>query len=100
MPHLPLAGVKHMAWVCSPTLTGLTMVQTVLSWLPQLEITTFTDIEDAVRWLQQHRIAPGCEPAHAPATLTKLTQIAANIERTVARSLASGSARRLSPKRQ
>lgn len=81
MPHLPLAGVKHMAWVCSPTLAGLTLVQTIMSWLPRLEATTFTDVEAAVSWLQQRRPAPGPEPAHAPAIQARLVAIVADLER-------------------
>lgn len=81
MPHLPLAGVKHMAWVCSPTLAGLTMVHTIMSWLPRLEATTFTDVEAAVSWLQQRRQASGPEPAHAPATQARLAAIVADLER-------------------
>ena len=81
MPHLPLAGVRHMAWVCSPTLAGLRLIQTIVSWLPRLEATVFTDVEDAVRWLQQRQLAPGPEPARPPATQARLVRIAADLER-------------------
>lgn len=81
MPHLHLAGVRHMAWVSSPTLAGLGLVQTILSWLPRLEATIFTDMEDAVRWLQQRRQAPGLEPARPPATQAKLGRLLADLER-------------------
>ena len=57
LPHLRLAGVQQMAWVCSPSLPGLSMVQTVVTWLPQLAIAVFKDIEDGAGWLHRGRQA-------------------------------------------
>lgn len=81
MPHLHLAGVRHMAWVCSPTLAGLNLVQTIMSWLPRLEATIFTDLEDGVRWLQRRRAAPQPEAPRPAATQAKLAHVVAELER-------------------
>lgn len=81
MPHLALAGVRQMAWVCSPTLAGLNLVQTILQWLPRLEATIFTDTEDAVRWLQQRPPEPAAEAARPPATQARLVRALADMER-------------------
>ena len=53
LPHMTLAGIKHVAWIYSPSLRGHNMVHTVLSWLPGSLITTFDNVADAVTWLQQ-----------------------------------------------
>ncbi|MGI4835430.1 MAG: STAS/SEC14 domain-containing protein [Janthinobacterium lividum] len=81
MPHLHLAGVKHMAWVCSPTLAGQNLVQTIMNWLPRLEATLFTDMEDAVHWLQQRQLTPSSEATRLPATQAKLARLVADLER-------------------
>lgn len=56
LPHMRLAGAEQVAWVFSPALPGLNLVQTLISWLPGSPITTFYDIADAVAWLRQSRI--------------------------------------------
>lgn len=66
LPHLRLAGVQQLAWVCSPSLPGLSMVQTVLTWLPHLAIAVFNDLEDSAGWLQRGRAA-GNEHSVQPA---------------------------------
>jgi len=80
MPHLTLAGVKHMAWVCSPALSGLSMVKTIMHWLPRLEATVFTDMEGAVSWLQQRR-SPAAQPPRPAATQAQLAAVVADLER-------------------
>ncbi|RZK24572.1 MAG: STAS/SEC14 domain-containing protein [Hymenobacter sp.] len=55
LPHMSLAGVEHVAWICSPTLSGRHVVQTIVNWLPGFILNTFFDIEDAVDWLQHTR---------------------------------------------
>lgn len=60
LPHMTLAGIEHVAWVCAPSLRGRNMVQTVISWLPGPQLNLFDDTEAAVHWLQHSR------PAHAP----------------------------------
>ncbi|MGI4862973.1 MAG: hypothetical protein ACRYFZ_03565 [Janthinobacterium lividum] len=52
---MSLAGIEHVAWIASPALPGLTMVQSVLNWLPTSLITSFHDLADAVDWLQHTR---------------------------------------------
>ncbi|RZJ57478.1 MAG: hypothetical protein EOO55_03300 [Hymenobacter sp.] len=52
---MSLAGIEYVAWVSSPALPGLNMVQTVLNWLPNSPITSFHDLADAVDWLQHTR---------------------------------------------
>lgn len=81
LPHLRTAGIEQLAWICAPTLPGLNMVQTVLSWLPKLQVTIFTDLEDGVHWLQRYQPAVGAAPAaRSSATQAKLAQIAAELE--------------------
>jgi hypothetical protein len=57
LPHLRLAGVEQLAWVCSPSLPGLSMVQAVVTWLPHLAIAVFDDVEDGAAWLHRGRRA-------------------------------------------
>lgn len=59
LPHLRLAGVQQLAWVCSPSLPGLSMVQAVVTWLPHLDIAVFGDMEDGAHWLTRGRSASG-----------------------------------------
>lgn len=55
MPHVKLAGIEHIAWICSPSLRGRNMVQTVMNLLPQLTVTLFDDMDEAVYSLQKLR---------------------------------------------
>lgn len=82
LPHLRLAGIEQVAWICASTLPGLNMVQTVLSWLPKLQVTIFTDLEDGVHWLQRYQPVGRAAPAgRAPATQAKLAQVVVEFER-------------------
>lgn len=59
LPYLHLAGVERMAWVVAPTLRGALVAQHTVHRLPhELAIALFTDLEDAVHWLQQSTSAP------------------------------------------
>ncbi|MGI4833841.1 MAG: hypothetical protein ACRYFK_10310 [Janthinobacterium lividum] len=78
LPHMTLAGIKHVAWVHAASLLGQHMVQTVLHWLPGPQITRFSDMEAASQWLQQLR--PNHErgfilPTRSLATQTQLTAV-------------------------
>lgn len=86
MPHLRLVGVQQMAWVRSPSLPGLSMVQTVVSWLPHLAIAVFDDVEDGSDWLQRGRRTAGAMydypyPARSAATQQRIATIAADLTR-------------------
>jgi len=75
LPHLRLAGVKQLAWVCSPSLPGLSMVQTAVTWLPQLAIGVFGDVADGASWLERSRQVDGLMypyPARSAATQAAL----------------------------
>lgn len=80
MPHLRLAGVQHMAWVCSPSLPGLSMVQTVVTWLPQLAIALFDDVEDGAHWLQRNQQASGMHYPNATRSVADQTQLAWEVQ--------------------
>jgi hypothetical protein len=56
MPQLSPAGVEHVAWVCSPSLWGRSVVQRIVGLLPQVAISLFDDVETAAGWLQQTRL--------------------------------------------
>jgi len=77
LPHMGLAGIEHVAWVYSSSLRGRSMVHTVLALLPGSFITTFTNVADAVVWLQQKRpkrqLSLGI-PRRPTATQAKLAQ--------------------------
>jgi len=81
LPHVKLAGIEHIAWICSPSLRGRNMVQTVMNWLPQLTVTLFDDMDEAVYSLQKLRpqaatgyILPQ-RPAATQATLAQVVQV-------------------------
>jgi hypothetical protein len=75
LPHLALAGVEHMAWVCSNSLRGQHLVQTILNWLPGSLIEAFSNTAEAVAWLQRFQPTQrGLLPARSSATQAKLAQ--------------------------
>ncbi len=77
LPHMSLAGIKHVAWIYSPSLRGQNLVHTVLSWLPGPLITTFSDVADAYAWLEHTHAGQQRSyllPERAPATQAKLAQ--------------------------
>jgi len=76
--HMPVAGVEHVAWVCSPSLRGRHVVQTVVNWLPGPILNVFDDVEAAVNWLKHTRSAHPqgfILPQRPPATQAKLAQV-------------------------
>jgi hypothetical protein len=77
LPHLSLAGITQVAWVCSTSLRGRYVVQTVLNWLPGPAITSFDDLDAAITWLQHTRPEGPLEsaPRHLPATQAKLEKV-------------------------
>ena len=82
--HLHLAGVERLAWVLAPTLRGSLVAQQAVSRLPhELAIALFTDLEDAVHWLQQPMPAlPATSPAvSASAIANKLGRAVLALER-------------------
>lgn len=84
IPHLRLAGVQQMAWVCSPALPGLSMVQAVVSWLPHLAIAVFDDVEDGAYWLQRGRQSTSLAypyPARPLATQQQVSTIVQDLAR-------------------
>lgn len=80
LPHLRLAGVQQLAWVCSPSLPGLSMVQAVLTWLPHLAIAVFHELEDSTGWLQRGRQAAGGESAYPARLATSQQQLAWEVQ--------------------
>jgi hypothetical protein len=75
LPHLSLAGVRHVAWVYSPVLRGQHMVHTILRLLPAPPIGAFDNIAEAVAWLQRFQPQPQeLLATRCPATQAKLAQ--------------------------
>jgi hypothetical protein len=78
LPHMPLAGIKQVAWVPSATLQGKSMMQLILNLVVGSLITCFTDLPSAVVWMKQTR--PQQEPdylmpQHTPATQAQLAAV-------------------------
>lgn len=72
-PYMSLAGVERLAWVHSPALRGLDMAEEVLKQHPDgLEIALFSDVEQAVSWLQQTspEYYSGCALLPRPAAIS------------------------------
>jgi len=77
LPHLRLAGVQQLAWVYSPSLPGLHMVQTVVNWLPHLDIAVFDELEAGAAWLQRARRVAGLAYPYGARPAATQTQLAA-----------------------
>lgn len=77
LPHLALAGIAQVAWVCSPSLRGRSVVQTVLNWLPGPGVSSFDDLDGAITWLQHTRSerATGGVLPRLPAAQAKLEKV-------------------------
>jgi len=90
LPHLRLAGVQQLAWVCSPSLPGLNMVQTVVTWLPHLDIAVFDELEAGAAWLQRGGAAGSRYPypARAAAQQAQLAEEVHTLARAVGLPLA------------
>lgn len=87
LPHMSLAGVEHVAWICSPTLRGRHMMQTVINWLPGFILNTFHDMEGAVDWLQHTRLAHPqgyIIPQRSPKMQAKLAQVVQDLSQRAA----------------
>jgi hypothetical protein len=77
MPHLSMAGVEHLAWVCAPSLWGRTLVQRIANLLPKVTFTLFDDVTTAADWLQHTRLESTMGyilPQRPPSTQAKLAQ--------------------------
>jgi hypothetical protein len=77
LPLMPPAGIKHVAWIYSPSLRGQNLVHTVLSLLPGSRITTFSDVADAYAWLEHTRAGQQSSyllPERTPAAQAQLAQ--------------------------
>lgn len=82
LPHMSLAGVEHVAWICSATLSGRHVVQTIINWLPGFILNIFDDMEGAVGWLQHTRSTHPqgyAIPQRSPASQAKLAQEVRNL---------------------
>lgn len=84
-PHLQLAGVEQIAWVHAASPTGRRLVQQAAVELPQLRISAFDELEQAVEWLQitQPKLLSGCSlPLRLPDQQAQLTlQVQALVQR-------------------
>jgi hypothetical protein len=56
MPQLAPAGVERIAWICSPSLWGRSVVQRIVGLVPQVSISLFDEVEAAADWLQHTRL--------------------------------------------
>lgn len=53
-PHMCQVGIEQVAWVHGPTVRGRALADQSLHYLnTKLEVALFSDVEDAVSWLQQ-----------------------------------------------
>jgi hypothetical protein len=77
IPAMGKSGIRQLAWVCAPALRGRQMAQELADRLPHLKLTLFTDLEEAVAWLQRTKPAPnpgGTLPLRLPATQARLNR--------------------------
>lgn len=60
LPHLGLASIEYMAWVCAPSLLMRHLAAESVRQLRAPIVATFDDLADAFAWLQQTRVThPG-----------------------------------------
>ena len=55
LPHLGLAGIEYLAWVCAPSLLLRHLAGEAVRQLRAPMVATFDDLADAYAWLQHTR---------------------------------------------
>ncbi|GAB3586466.1 hypothetical protein [Hymenobacter daeguensis] len=64
LPHLGLAGIEYLAWVCAPSLLVKHLTNESVRQLRAPMVATFDHLADAYAWLQHaHPTQPGDEPS-------------------------------------
>ena len=67
-PHLRLANIEYMAWVCAPSLVVKHFTTEAASQLQTTTVAMFDDLADAYAWLQHTQAGKICESPEAAAT--------------------------------
>ncbi len=57
LPHLGLAGIEYLAWVCAPSMLVKHLTTEAVRQLPAPTVNIFDDMADAYSWLQHTRFA-------------------------------------------
>ena len=57
LPHLGLAGIEYLAWVCAPSPLVSHLTSEVVRQLRAPMVATFDNVADAYSWLQHSRFA-------------------------------------------
>jgi hypothetical protein len=59
LPHLGLAGIEYLAWVCAPSLLLKHFASEAVGQLQTPTVAMFDDVADAYTWLQHTHLGPG-----------------------------------------
>jgi hypothetical protein len=81
LPHLGLAGIEYLAWVCAPSLLLKHLAGESVRQLRTPVVATFDDLADAYTWLQHtHPTHPGdMQPYRTPAQQSEITKRTAKL---------------------
>lgn len=63
LPHLGLAGIEYLAWVCAPSLLLKHLASQSVDQLQTPTVALFDDVADAYAWLRFQHLGPGAPPA-------------------------------------
>ncbi|MDJ0367661.1 hypothetical protein QMK33_21150 [Hymenobacter sp. H14-R3] len=87
VPVMEFTGVRQLAWVCAPALGGRYMAQEIANREPTRCLTLFSDLEEAVAWLQRTRTdySSGCaRPLRLPTTQARLDEAVQRLAQCIA----------------
>jgi hypothetical protein len=73
LPHLGVAGIEYVAWVCAPSVLLRHLAHESVQQLCAPAVTTFDNLADACTWLQSKRrpLPPSAPPLEQHARLHK-----------------------------
>ena len=80
LPTLALAGIQQAAWVISPTLPGASSILATYAEQAHPVVSFFSDIEEAVDWLQGTRPALTSGSCQLPRPLQQNTSLREAVE--------------------
>jgi hypothetical protein len=75
LPHLGLAGIEYLAWVCAPSLLLKHLAGEAVRQLQTPTVAMFDDLADAYAWLQHTHLGP-----EAPAATNRHDQLRTRVD--------------------